>query len=216
MERALELRVYERTFSDKIDVAKWLDFRKDWNPSNSSVAHAKCPSDDLDVVVLHRIDGSSSRAIQNFHAMETTMKELGICRYRNVSFGASTPLQVQANIFGNYSLLISPHSSQLRNVIFSHPLSATLELYLGEKLESRNKPWDKKLSAFCVNGLCPTIYNVSYRHNGSCCNARLNRFAMVNIPTFKRDLSLLLNTQAEKVAQAGCSLPWYLKGQACE
>ena len=51
---------------------------------------------------------------------------------REETIHESTLLQKQVRIFSGFGLLLSPHSSTLKNLIFAHPNSAVLEIQPGE------------------------------------------------------------------------------------
>jgi len=200
MERALDVRdVFERTFSDEDDLARWQVFRAFWNPSGAFV-QSKCPSSD--VLMLQREDGRGDRSIQDYGAIGRVMRELGVCSYRNVSIGSSTSLGDQAKLFENYGLLLSVHSSQLRNVIWSHPLSATLEIRQTFEQYRKNMEWKRLLSPFCTAGMCPTIYSTTAGHG----KHGLTGPVELDIPRFKSALRELLLKQKKALEKAGCPL----------
>ena len=209
MERAIDVRdVFERTFASKEELVRWHAFRKEWNPSGE-FDDAKCPRDA--VVVLQREDGRGDRSMRNQGAMTDAMRAMGICAYVNGSVGSNTPVSAQARLFETYGLLISAHSSQLRNVIWSHPLSAKLEIRQTYEVAHKNVEWRRGVSPFCTGAMCPTIYATTAGHGSQGLTGPVD----VDVPKFTAALRALLDKQKMALVEAGCALPAYLSGAPC-
>jgi len=150
MDRALEVRhVSERKFANQANLDQWSRVVQAWNPGDVEPP-GKCPSARAPVLVLNRVEGMGMRAIGNFDALERAFKELGVCGYRNSSVGSSMPFEAQVRLFANFSLLVSAHSSQLVNLLWAHPLSATLELRPDKgELPVPENWWKRFPSPFC-------------------------------------------------------------------
>jgi len=152
MERAIEVRnVFERKFANAQSLERWSHIVREWNPADAASDDAgACADVRAPVVVLQRVEGQGLRAIGDFAVLERVFRELGVCAYVNASFGASATFESQAALFANFSLLVSVHSSQLVNLLWAHPLSATLELRpdKGDPPDPGSS-WKRHPSPFC-------------------------------------------------------------------
>ena len=199
---------------------RWMEMRRKWNPSEGS-GLGKCPKDKV-IILLRGGDGNLDRTIVNFGEMIQALRFLGVCDYSNATFTGEASLKYQADLFESYGLLLSVHSSQLTNVVFSHPLSATFEIMridrysddpssaLLERGEGREYS-----TPFCVADLCPTLYNVTWGHWPTPGESERRGLVRLDLPRFKSDLASLLHRQRQALISAGCQLPKYLQGGSC-
>jgi hypothetical protein len=214
MESAFELRhVSERKFATERSLRQWSEIVGKWDPGETGVRPGRCPDPDSPALVLVRNEGKGKRSFENFSVLDQVLRDVGVCRYENVSIGSSTSLRDQARLFLNYSLLVSGHSSQLLNLIFSHPLSATLEVRPdgGERQGGPAQLWKRYPSPFCPALLCHTVFNVSANHDAAKPHFRVESFAL-DASALKRDLQDLLDRQRRKLSASGCPA---LKALAC-
>lgn len=221
MERALEIRqVYERKFSSSADVLNWVSFleteMKPWerNFENTSIEaitpftqRSKCPKIDAPVIYLIRTEGQGRRNITNLSVLQRVLLDLGIgCdTFRIASVSSHSTLRDQARLFHEYALLISSHGTQLTNVLFSHPLSATLEVRPDHETYDSDvtRKWHRFPSPFCVDLVCSTVYAVSPDHRPG---KHYREDFDVNPNVLKRDLSALMERQKLALTEAGCPL----------
>lgn len=92
------------------------------------------------VFFLHRTDGVGLRNIVNFHVIDEVLSKYNVS-YRNVSLSGKNTSEDFLNIFSKFSLLISPHSSSLKTLVFSRTGSVVIELRArdpDEFINSRN------------------------------------------------------------------------------
>jgi hypothetical protein len=215
MERSIELSgIYERKF---LGVENLKDFQQaagEWAPSiNSNYKPKACPSHKI--FVLHRSEGSGNRIITNFHELELAFLFLfGTLEYSNVTISSHSTHAQQVELFADFALMISPHSSQLFNVVFSHPLSAVLEYRpCCEPKNYETDPlgyelWERLPSPFCPGYDCGITYGVTHHQglkpNTYKCDVILNR------PVFEKDLKQLLLKQLKQFKTSKCEMPNYL------
>jgi len=88
-------------------------------------AHECLPVDH--VYFLHRTDGAGLRNILNFHVIDEVLSKYNVS-YTNVSLSGKNTSEDFLNIFSKFSLLISPHSSALKSLVFSRTGSVVIEL----------------------------------------------------------------------------------------
>jgi capsular polysaccharide biosynthesis protein len=86
-----------------------------------------CPQRQRVVNLLRPPVNSRLRAFHNYDALANALKRNGVFSYENVTIDQATARQ-QIQLFQNFSLIISPHSSALRSLIFSHRNSAVVEV----------------------------------------------------------------------------------------
>jgi hypothetical protein len=83
----------------------------------------------MEVAILQRIDGNGMRRFINLDAVARTVQSvLRVSSLRILYIDGKTPPIDQAAAFCSVHLIISPHSSQLTNLIFSGPKIALIEL----------------------------------------------------------------------------------------
>ena len=212
-EKSLEARlILERTMINEAELKEWIHFvSHDWRPWRDHSSRAECLSESAPVLFILREEGARMRKILNPEVMEDVLVELGVicdrAELKRVTFGSRTSLEDQAQIFKEYALLLSAHSSQLRNMAFSHPLSMTLELRGGPR--EWTSEWARSPSPFCVKYLCPTIFNVSANHdpkNLDYTSKGWRKDVPLSRDRLKRDLEQLMARQREALLRAGCPL----------
>eukprot|EP00042_Codosiga_hollandica_P034335 m.239764 g.239764 ORF g.239764 m.239764 type:complete len:247 (-) comp54383_c0_seq1:70-810(-) len=77
-------------------------------------------------VVLVRKEGHGLRLVKNPDVLDRVLTKAGI-KYRNVSLNYDTTSMFQISIFSNFGLIISSHSSQLKNSVFANDNTIILE-----------------------------------------------------------------------------------------
>eukprot|EP01134_Creolimax_fragrantissima_P000667 CFRG0667T1 len=85
----------------------------------------KCPP--LDAVVLRRTEGTGLRRVLNYDVIDRVFKRNGINSYRNVTVSGADDTLAHVKVFSNFGLMVSSHSSQLKNLIFSPKNSIVIE-----------------------------------------------------------------------------------------
>jgi hypothetical protein len=222
MERVLEISsVSERKFVGNVNGLR--DFQNyvvasKWPQSiGSKFQSLECPPYRDNIYVLHRVDGQGLRRIINFSDFEQSLyKILGKeTRYENVSIASHSSSATQVDLFANFSLLISPHSTQLFNLIFSHPLSAVLEYRPCCEPERKEvdplgyKLWGRLPSSFCPGYDCGILFNVTF-HNSGIEHESSRDDVRLNCSIFESDLRHLLFRQLQEYKKTNCILPNYL------
>ncbi len=77
-------------------------------------------------IVLQRLDSRSPRKIRNYDVIDRVLKRHGIA-YANVTLDATTPVVAQIGVFYGAGLIISSHSSQLKNLVYSGRNTVVIE-----------------------------------------------------------------------------------------
>ena len=80
------------------------------------------------VVFLYRTGGAGLRTIVNFMEVVGMLREFGITVYENITISGKSSVPELVGLFSNVSLLISPHSSQLKGLLYARKGTAVLEL----------------------------------------------------------------------------------------
>ena len=76
--------------------------------------------------VLNRNEGAGSKSIRNFDVVDRVFRRLKM-QYRNVTIHSGTSSMEQIALFNTAGLIISSHSSQLKNLAFSTDHTIVLE-----------------------------------------------------------------------------------------
>lgn len=71
---------------------------------------------------------SGLRKFLNYPAIEVVLKKHGIHTYENVTLHARSSLTEVAGLFRNFTLMLTSHSSQMKNLVFARNGSAVVEL----------------------------------------------------------------------------------------
>jgi len=79
-------------------------------------------------LLLHRSGSTRQRKILNEDELEQTLRKLGIQDIERVTVSDQTNSLSQALLFHSAGLVISPHGSELLNMVFSHPNTAFIEV----------------------------------------------------------------------------------------
>eukprot|EP00123_Amoebidium_parasiticum_P020354 comp48294_c0_seq1/m.47617 comp48294_c0_seq1/g.47617 ORF comp48294_c0_seq1/g.47617 comp48294_c0_seq1/m.47617 type:complete len:489 (-) comp48294_c0_seq1:491-1957(-) len=85
---------------------------------------AECPPPRA--VVLQRTEGTGRRMILNYDVLDRVFARHGMT-YTNVSIGGEDGSDRQISLFNNFGLMVSSHSSQLKNLIFAPKNSIVIE-----------------------------------------------------------------------------------------
>lgn len=120
---------YETTFLSRFVADQWRrDVFDEYNHLLKYPLH-ECPKVEK-VIFLYRNEGSGLRAAKNFDLIESVLREFGLA-YHNESMDSRISVEKIFNIFSDSSLIISPHSSALKNLIFARKGTAVVELRPG-------------------------------------------------------------------------------------
>jgi hypothetical protein len=85
----------------------------------------KCPI--ARAVVLQRVEGAGLRSILNYGVIGRVLARHGVQSYENISINGATPSLKQIDMFATFGLMISSHSSQLKNLAFAADFSIVIE-----------------------------------------------------------------------------------------
>jgi hypothetical protein len=122
----------ERFFSSREDVVVFRRFMIN-SIANSYIKRFHAPLDMgrtcpvAKAVVLHRVEGLGHRDVLNYDVIDRVLHKHGIHTYHNISIGSDTNSLDQMQVFGNFGLMISSHSSQLKNLAFAADHAIVLE-----------------------------------------------------------------------------------------
>eukprot|EP00123_Amoebidium_parasiticum_P005668 comp16815_c0_seq1/m.15221 comp16815_c0_seq1/g.15221 ORF comp16815_c0_seq1/g.15221 comp16815_c0_seq1/m.15221 type:complete len:516 (-) comp16815_c0_seq1:568-2115(-) len=78
------------------------------------------------IVVLQRLEGTGKRSIQNYDVIKRVLEKYGLT-YRNVSVGGADGSDRQIGVFNDFSIMITSHSSQLKNLLWAQSNAVVLE-----------------------------------------------------------------------------------------
>lgn len=78
-------------------------------------------------VVLQRAEGAGLRSILNYGVVGRVLARHGIRTYENISINGVTSSLKQIDMFATFGLMISSHSSQLKNLAFAADFSIVIE-----------------------------------------------------------------------------------------
>lgn len=126
---------YETTFLSRYVADRWRQRVMEFHGPLLKYSLSECPRV-VKVLSLIRNEGTCLRQIKNFHIVEEVLAEMGLT-YENVTINSNTTAQAIVETFSGFSLMITSHSSALKNLIFSRKGAAVLELRPGEH-EFRN------------------------------------------------------------------------------
>jgi hypothetical protein len=72
--------------------------------------------------------GATRRAITNPHVLRAVASELGIAHVETVTIGSANTTRETAALFASFGLMVSPHSSQLKSLLFASPNAVVVEV----------------------------------------------------------------------------------------
>jgi hypothetical protein len=78
-------------------------------------------------ILLYRSEGLGGRTILNFDVLDRVLSAFGI-EYTNVTISSLSTTVEQAHLFSTVGLVISSHSSQLKNVVFAVDNTVVIEV----------------------------------------------------------------------------------------
>ena len=118
---------YEKAFWSCSHVTKWRELVRD----HLGIQLGSCPPSPARVILLQRSSKDISARTRHFtnpHVIDEVAAELGIQHVERVTISSENSTEVTAQLFSSVSLIISPHSSQLKNLFFSAPHTAVVEI----------------------------------------------------------------------------------------
>lgn len=145
---------FEVTFLSRFAASTW---RRDVFDQYSDVIKyplSKCPNT-VRVVHLMRTE-SYRRDMRNFYVIEAIIRKYG-WTYENVTVNSTSSDMDALQIFSNFSLMITSHSSQLKNLVFARKGAVVVELRPANEFRDRN-PFGEGLEHTDV------IYKLSFGH----------------------------------------------------
>jgi len=89
-------------------------------PGDEGLAE-RCGANQLRIHVFKRTEGHALRDFVNLDAVVALAQNYTSLTIEVVTINSTTPVGVQAAIFGAFDLLITPHGSQIANIIFTDP-----------------------------------------------------------------------------------------------
>ena len=120
------LPAYERPFFSAADAEAWRATvrRRGWAPAEDT-SNPPCPPPRALLLARGEL---ARRGFANAHVLHTVAAELAVAKLNVVAVGSSDSTAAQAAIFRSAGLIISGHSSQLKNLIFARPHTAVVEI----------------------------------------------------------------------------------------
>jgi len=89
-------------------------------PGDAALAE-RCGANRLRIHVFKRTEGRGLRDVVNLNEVVALAQTYTSISIEVVTINSTTPVRVQAAIFGAFDLLITPHGSQIANIIFTDP-----------------------------------------------------------------------------------------------
>jgi hypothetical protein len=103
---------------------------------------------------------SFSRGFANLDLIDRVAARHGIARVDRVTINSSNDTRQHAELFASFGLLLSGHSSQLKNLMFSHPHTAVIEI-VGRLFHSRQSAFQQGTQELGI------IYHASKYHSAN-------------------------------------------------
>lgn len=81
----------------------------------------RCRTGDLRIHLFQRSTGTTVRSFTNLEQVRALLQNFTSVPVSIVTINGSTPLASQADAFRAFNVLVTPHGSQISNIIFSDP-----------------------------------------------------------------------------------------------
>lgn len=184
---------YETTFLSRYVASKWRENVYDQYKQIIKYPLSECPKH-VRVISLIRNEGTCMRYARNLFIIDSILRRYGLT-YENITFDSKASIPTILDTFSNFSLLISSHSSSLKNLIFARKGAAVIELRPGENdVRNPRNPFSEGLEHSDV------IFKVSDGHIFS----NDTTFAMtyrddfyIKPDVFERDLKNVIRAQQQ-------------------
>lgn len=125
----IQVGSFEVTFLSRFAATMW---RRDVFAQYSDIIKyplSECPST-VRVINLQRSEVSNLREIKNFYVIDAIIRKYG-WTYENVTVNSTSSDIAALQLFSSCSLMITPHSSQLKNLVFARKGAVVVELRPG-------------------------------------------------------------------------------------
>ena len=169
---------YERAISSRASGDEWRSLIRRVGLSNN----ARCPPGRA--AFLTRGEGSR-RGILNPGLIGSVAAEFGIPRIDLVTINSLNTTAEHAALFSSFGLIISGHSSQLKNVAFAAPHTAVIELNGEHIADYRVSPFEDGVQHIDVHYVVSRHHYANWTACGTACKHPH--------PTLDRDAPLTLN-----------------------
>jgi hypothetical protein len=169
----IQVGTFEVTFLSRFAASTW---HRDVFARYSDIVKyplSKCPNT-VRVVHLLRTEGTSIREMRNFNVIDAIIRKYG-WTYENVSINSTSSDTTVLEAFSNFSLMITSHSSQLKNLVFARKGAVVVELRPGAN-EFRN-PFGEGLEHTDVIYKLSFILTDIYNDPTLSCKQRLSKMA---------------------------------------